>query len=104
MYLASYLWDPDVVFGLMSWAMACDGFQARIGYLHSEPMTVSWDQKANNLQHQVWAVYIERDDIKFLAVLPERTMMAHISQGFGRQAAGAREPTNHHGFSDLKTI
>mmetsp|Transcript_22284 Transcript_22284/g.35493 ORF Transcript_22284/g.35493 Transcript_22284/m.35493 type:complete len:226 (+) Transcript_22284:566-1243(+) len=70
MLLAVREWDPDAIFGPMSWTLACEGFNMRIGYHHSEPMTVTWQKKTGNAQHQLWAVFMERDDIEFLLNLP----------------------------------
>ena len=70
MYLAMQKWDPDSVFGLMSWGLACYGFGIRIGYLHCEPMALTWDVAGEKSQHQVWTVFMERDDLRFLLELP----------------------------------
>lgn len=70
MLIAVREWDPDAIFGLMSWLLAWRGFNMRIGYHHSEPMTLSWKRKDDNFQHQVWAVFMEREDVKFLLGLP----------------------------------
>lgn len=59
-------WNPDAVFGLMDWALATNGFNMRIGYHHSEAMALVWDRQDNGEQHQVWLVYLEREDIDFL--------------------------------------
>lgn len=63
-------WNPDAMFGLMNWSLACSGFNMRIGYLHSEPMTLGWERRSNGAEHQVWLVYLEREDISFLRDLP----------------------------------
>lgn len=68
-------WDPDAMFGLMAWQLACRGFNMRIGYHHSEPMTLSWQRVDEDSRHQVWAVYMERDDLKFMLELPVLEMV-----------------------------
>ncbi len=68
--LAVREWDPNAIFGLMNWVKACQGFNMRIGYIHSEPMALTWDLEDSGAEHQVWLVYLERDDIQFLMDLP----------------------------------
>jgi len=75
-------WDPDAVFGLMNWALACRGFNMRIGYSHCEPMTLSWRRTDTGAQHQVWLVYLERDDIAFLMNLPVLTFSRALTKQF----------------------
>mgnify|MGYP001791669917 CR=1 FL=1 len=75
-------WDPDAVFGLMNWSLACRGFNMRIGYHHSEPMTVTWDRSDSRKQHQVWLVYLEREDIKFLMQMPIVEFSAALANDF----------------------
>lgn len=70
MYWSMKSWDPDSVFGLMSWVLAAQGFGSRIGYMHSEAMTLRWKRSDGNNQHQVWAVFMEREDLDFLLNLP----------------------------------
>ncbi len=82
MYLAVREWDPDCIFGLMSWALACDGFNTRIGYMHTETMTLTWDRSDNKSQYQVWAVYMERDDIDALLELPAVEFSSVLSRSF----------------------
>lgn len=68
--LAVREWQPDAVFGLMNWDLACQGLNMRIGYTHCEPMTVTWTRKDNGADHHVWMVYLEKEDIDFLIDLP----------------------------------
>jgi hypothetical protein len=62
-------WNPAAIFGLMDWSLACAGFNNRIGYMHSEPMAVSWERCADKKSHQVWVVYAELEDIHFMLEL-----------------------------------
>lgn len=82
MYLAYKEWEFDFVFGLMSWALACDGFRDRIGYMHGEPLAVVWDTLTSKKQHQVWTVYMERDDIQHLLRLPAVEFSEYIASEF----------------------
>lgn len=63
-------WNPDSVFGLMNWKLATKGFNMRIGYTHAEPMALSWQLLEGQGEHQVWLVYLEREDLNFLRGLP----------------------------------
>lgn len=62
-------WNPDAVFGFMNWALACKGFNMRVGYMHCEPMALAWE-KTSGGEHQVWLVYLEKQDLRFLLDLP----------------------------------
>lgn len=75
-------WDPDAIFGLMNWSLACSGFNMRIGYMHSEPMTLSWEKQSDGSEHQVWLVYLEREDIAFLRGLPAVEFAATLARNF----------------------
>jgi hypothetical protein len=77
-------WDPDAMFGLMNWSLACSGFNMRIGYLHSEPMTLRWEKQTNGSEHQVWLVYLEREDISFLRDLPIVEFAASLVSDFSQ--------------------
>lgn len=75
-------WDPDAIFGLMSWALACSGFAARIGYAHLEPLAAMWNRETQKSQHQVWTVYTKRDDFQHLSLLPVVDFSDHIARKF----------------------
>lgn len=75
-------WNPDNVVGLMSWSLALRGFNMRIGYLHCEPATLAWNKQEDGSQHQVWLVYLERDDIAFLRSLPMVELLSAFSREF----------------------
>lgn len=75
-------WNPDAVFGLMSWSLACQGFNMRIGYHHSEPLALSWDRMDKAAQHQLWLVYLEREDMHFLMQLPILEFSTALSAQF----------------------
>lgn len=81
-YSAFLTWSFDAIFGLMSWALACDGFGDRIGYLHKEMCAVAWDRADTDLQHQVWSVYMDREDAEALHLVPAVQLARHISRRF----------------------
>ncbi|MEM7291131.1 MAG: hypothetical protein AAF412_12300 [Pseudomonadota bacterium] len=58
------------MFGLVSWRNVCTGFSVRAGYMHAEPLTMAWDRIDEKKQHQVWAVYMETEDLRHLFNLP----------------------------------
>lgn len=82
MYMAVREWNPDCIFGLMSWALACNGFGSRIGYMHTEALALTWDRRDQKSQYQVWSVYMERDDIEFLLDLPAVEFASVLSRSF----------------------
>lgn len=67
---ATLIWDPDAIFGLMNWALACDGFNNRIGYTYTEMMASVFKKVADGSPHQIWTVFADRDDLKFMLNLP----------------------------------
>lgn len=75
-------WDPDAIFGLMNWSLACSGFNNRIGYTHCEPMAVVWDRRAKKKEHQVWTVYVEREDVQFMLEMPTVAFSGYLSRDF----------------------
>lgn len=75
-------WNPDCIFGLMNWALACGGFNNRIGYTQCEPMTMTWTRSDENIDHQVWAVFADRDDIEFSTGLDSDAFEQKLQFGF----------------------
>ena len=75
-------WNPDGIFGLMNWKLAADGFNMRIGYTHSEPMTLTWDRADLAAEHQLWLVYLEREDAEFLFELPAVEYASALERNF----------------------
>lgn len=78
----AYAWNPDAVFGLMNWALASEGFGVRAGYNHHEPLTMSWERKDARKEHQVWAVYADREDLQFMIDFDSVGFAERISNGF----------------------
>lgn len=74
-------WNPDAVFGLMNWALACNGFNMRVGYMHCEPMALVWEKQSGGA-HQVWIVYLEQQDLSFLLELPAEEFASVLEHGF----------------------
>lgn len=88
MYMCWQKWDPDFCFGLMSWSLACQGFATRLGFANVEPLAVVWDRAdVERAQHQVWTVYIEREDLLFLRRLDPIQFSRSIAAQFHRPKA-----------------
>lgn len=68
--LAKYVYDPDIVFGLMSWKLATNGLCERVGYFHCDQSGVLWDRTDKPLTHQLWTVYMERIDLSQMMTIP----------------------------------
>ncbi len=68
--MASLLWSPDYIFGMMSPHASCKGLAAREGYTHLEQGSIFWHLEGESELTEDWLCWMNQEDLEHMMRVP----------------------------------